>query len=336
MTIKCLCSFGGRTLPRPSDGMVRYVGGQTRILRLRKDISWLELMQKALLICNLVRVLKYQLPGEDLDALVSVFSDEDLQNMMEEWYLLEKRERSQKLRLFLFSNSDLEDAQFALRSIGDESEVQYVVAVNGMDFGLINSSTPLVAVFQQMIYMNWKYELLRGRLVELLSPIPRTPAPLQPFESCQKCNFPEAAVIVTMPAEHLSSLPSTKKVQNKDCEEASSTSSNAFSLLFKRTPREQVELLNHSSKSDDTQRSQIHVSDLLSDVTTEDTVTKSGDNLDDGKMLTPTAELGTAAKPLLADGHTIDNGFSKNQMSKLLPDTNNLISQNYLSTQILS
>uniref|UniRef100_A0A0R0IRI6 PB1 domain-containing protein n=5 Tax=Glycine max TaxID=3847 RepID=A0A0R0IRI6_SOYBN len=145
--MKCLCSFGGRILPRPSDGKLRYVGGQTRIIRLRKDISWQELMQKALPIYNLVHVLKYQLPGEDLDALVSVSSEEDLQNMMEECNLLEDRERSQKLRLFLFSLSDLEDAQFALGSIGGDSQVQYVLAVNAMDFGSINSSTPLGVSF---------------------------------------------------------------------------------------------------------------------------------------------------------------------------------------------
>ena len=133
MMMKFLCSFGGRILPRPCDGKLRYVGGQTRILRIRKDISWQELMQKALQIYNQVHAIKYQLPGEDLDALVSVSSDEDLQNMMEECNHLLDREGSQKLRMFLFSMSDLEDAQFGLSSIGDDSEIQYVVAVNGMD-----------------------------------------------------------------------------------------------------------------------------------------------------------------------------------------------------------
>ena len=140
-------------------------------------------------------------------------------------------------------------------------------------------------------------------------------------------NFPEASVVVTMPEGHPPSLPSTKKVQHKDYEEASFTSSSTFVPSYvdshtnaidlsclhppplpervyysERTPREQVELLNRSSKSDDTHNSQIHVSDLLSDVNPENPVTESGDNLHDGKMLNPTEELGTVAKPLLADG----------------------------------
>ncbi|KAK7313896.1 hypothetical protein VNO77_39101 [Canavalia gladiata] len=480
MMMKCLCSFGGRILPRPSDGKLRYVGGQTRILRIRKDISWQELMQKALLIYNLVHVLKYQLPGEDLDALVSVSSDEDLENMMEECNLLEGKERAQKLRLFLFSMSDLEDAQFALSSIGDDSELQYVVAVNGMDLGSRNSSTPLgvnfsadnlhelnrqtmeremsrVAVesigvsnapwtnksdsslsihssqpvlptssnayetdqlsygdqMKQVGEMSHQYLVHHGlnpttHPVVGETPIPAAPhllnnqgvlnedhhplsglqiqnselptthvkkigdssvkqgndpgnvlssetpssAPSQPIDSCLKKNCPEASVVVTMLEGHLPSIPSTEKVQHQDYEEASSTSSSAFGPAFvdshsnandlsclhppplpkrvyysERTPREQVELLNRSSKSDDTHNSQIHVSDLLSDGNPEDPVTESGDNLHDGKILNPSEELGNAAKTL-PEGHTSDNGFAKPQLSKQLPDTTNLIKSN--------
>ncbi|GFS44830.1 kinase superfamily with octicosapeptide/Phox/Bem1p domain-containing protein [Actinidia rufa] len=132
--VKFLCSFGGKILPRPSDGKLRYVGGETRIIRISKGISWQELMQKMLTIYNQAHVVKYQLPGEDLDALVSVSCDEDLQNMMEEFNLLEDR-GSQKLRMFLFSGSDLDDSQLGLGSVEGDSEIQYVVAVNGMDLG---------------------------------------------------------------------------------------------------------------------------------------------------------------------------------------------------------
>ncbi|XP_062115695.1 uncharacterized protein LOC133829882 [Humulus lupulus] len=135
LKMKILCSFGGKVLPRPSDGKLRYVGGETRIVRIRKDISWQELTQKIFSIYNQTNVIKYQLPGEDLDALVSVSCDEDLQNMMEECSELGTREGSQKLRIFLFSMNDLEDAQFGINSMDGDSEVQYVVAVNGMDLG---------------------------------------------------------------------------------------------------------------------------------------------------------------------------------------------------------
>ncbi|KAF8024408.1 hypothetical protein BT93_F1560 [Corymbia citriodora subsp. variegata] len=140
MSMKVLCSFGGKILPRPSDGKLRYVGGDTRIVRIGKDISWQELVEKMLTIYGQTHVIKYQLPGEDLDALVSVSSDEDLLNMMEECKELDIREGSHKLRIFLFSMSDLEDVDLGIGSTNGESEMQFVVAVNGMDIGLRKSS----------------------------------------------------------------------------------------------------------------------------------------------------------------------------------------------------
>ncbi|XVE67553.1 hypothetical protein DITRI_Ditri08aG0170100 [Diplodiscus trichospermus] len=132
--VKFLCSFGGKILPRPSDGKLRYVGGETRIIRLSRDISWQGLVQQTLAIYNQVHTIKYQLPGEDLDALVSVSCDEDLQNMMEECNVPEEN-GSQKPRIFLFSSSDMEDCQYGLGSVEGDSELQYVVAVNGLDLG---------------------------------------------------------------------------------------------------------------------------------------------------------------------------------------------------------
>ncbi|KAM7278066.1 hypothetical protein ACFE04_005200 [Oxalis oulophora] len=142
--LKFLCSFGGRILPRPSDGKLRFVGGDTRIIRISKDISWQELKQKAIEIYNQTQTIKYQLPDEDLDSLVSVSCDEDLQNMMEECSVLEDG-GSQKPRMFLFSNSDLEDAHFSLGNGEADSEVQFVVAVNGMDLGWRRNSTALAS-----------------------------------------------------------------------------------------------------------------------------------------------------------------------------------------------
>uniref|UniRef100_A0A2P2M006 Uncharacterized protein LOC105121394 n=2 Tax=Rhizophora mucronata TaxID=61149 RepID=A0A2P2M006_RHIMU len=140
--VKFLCSFGGTIMPRPSDGKLRYVGGETRIIRLSKNISWQDLRQKVLAIYNQAYTIKYQLPGEDLDALVSVSCDEDLQNMMEECSVIEDG-GSKKPRMFLFSSNDLEDAQFGLESMEGHSEIQYVVAVNGMDLGSRRNSINL-------------------------------------------------------------------------------------------------------------------------------------------------------------------------------------------------
>lgn len=132
--MKFLCSFGGKILPRPSDGRLRYVGGETHIISIRKDISWEELVKKTLGICSHPHTIKYQLPGEDLDALISVSSDEDLQNMIEEYHGLESHEGSQKLRIFLVPLGESEETSSTEGSAvkQNDPDYQYVVALNGM------------------------------------------------------------------------------------------------------------------------------------------------------------------------------------------------------------
>ncbi|RWR96091.1 Serine/threonine-protein kinase [Cinnamomum micranthum f. kanehirae] len=130
--MKFLCSFGGRILPRPSDGNLRYVGGDTRIITIEKNISWQELRWKTFGICNQLLTIKYQLPGEDLDALISVSSDEDLQNMIEEYHGLEWVEGSKRLRIFLISSSESENGSFDAEHVQSNSEYNYVAAVNGL------------------------------------------------------------------------------------------------------------------------------------------------------------------------------------------------------------
>ncbi|CAJ2666120.1 unnamed protein product [Trifolium pratense] len=132
--IKFLCSFGGKILPRPGDSKLRYVGGETHIISIRKDILWEELMNKTLGICSQPHTIKYQLPGEDLDALISVSSDEDLQNMIEEYHGLESHEGSQKLRIFLVPLGESEETSSteANTVLQNDPDYQYVVALNGV------------------------------------------------------------------------------------------------------------------------------------------------------------------------------------------------------------
>ncbi|XP_062189194.1 uncharacterized protein LOC133892437 isoform X2 [Phragmites australis] len=139
--IKIICSFGGKILPRPSDGKLRYVGGETHIIRINRNISWQELKQKTTAIYNQPHVIKYQLPGEDLDALISVSNDEDLRNMMEECVFLDNGDGSQKLRIFLVSSIDFDDMSFSLGSMDSDSGIQYVAAINGMDGGSVKPSS---------------------------------------------------------------------------------------------------------------------------------------------------------------------------------------------------
>lgn len=123
--VKFMCSFGGKILPRPSDGKLRYVGGETRLVSIGKTFTWMDFANRTLKIFNQPHIIKYQLPGEDLDALISVSSDEDLQNMMEEYDGLEKSDSSLRLRIFLISTNELER-----EGIECMPSTDYVVAVN--------------------------------------------------------------------------------------------------------------------------------------------------------------------------------------------------------------
>ncbi|KAG6587445.1 hypothetical protein SDJN03_16010, partial [Cucurbita argyrosperma subsp. sororia] len=84
-TMKFLCSYGGKILPRQTDGKLRYVGGLTRVLAVDHSVSYSELMVKLVEFCGSSVTLKCQLPGGDLEMLITVRSDEDLANIVEEY-----------------------------------------------------------------------------------------------------------------------------------------------------------------------------------------------------------------------------------------------------------
>lgn len=84
--IKFLYSYGGKILPRRIDGKLRYVGGHTRVLAVDRSISYAELMVKLGELCGSSVTLRCQLPKEDLDVLVTVTSDEELANVIDEYH----------------------------------------------------------------------------------------------------------------------------------------------------------------------------------------------------------------------------------------------------------
>ncbi|KAK3009011.1 hypothetical protein RJ639_013351, partial [Escallonia herrerae] len=101
-TIKFLCSYGGKILPRYPDGKLRYHGGDTRLLAVDRSISFSELVVKLGELCTSSSLtLRCQLPTEDLDALVSITSDEDLANLIEEYDRAASPPSSVKIRAFL-------------------------------------------------------------------------------------------------------------------------------------------------------------------------------------------------------------------------------------------
>ncbi|KAH9330241.1 hypothetical protein KI387_002349 [Taxus chinensis] len=129
---KFLCSYAGKILPRPGDGNLRYIGGETRVVAVRKNAIFQDIMNKLENLFGPSLILKYQLPIQDLDVLVSVTCDEDLQNMKEEYDRYESfccKESCPLLRVFLFPAK-----QIVADSTAENQtlEQRYIDAVNGL------------------------------------------------------------------------------------------------------------------------------------------------------------------------------------------------------------
>ncbi|KAH7365654.1 hypothetical protein KP509_18G039700 [Ceratopteris richardii] len=78
-------------------------------------------------------VMKYQLPNEDLDALISIACDEDVENMMDEYDRLQASEAgSNRLRIFLFSPADYDAVHVTSPVDARNTDQIYMDAINGM------------------------------------------------------------------------------------------------------------------------------------------------------------------------------------------------------------
>lgn len=145
--LRLMCSYGGTIVPRPHDKALCYVGGETRMVVVDRHTSLVSLQHRLALSLLHGRpfTLKYQLPSEDLDSLISVTTDEDLENMIDEYDRTcasnTTSSKSPRIRLFLFSvNSD--GAPPSPHSIGPiisnsaKSDEWFLNALNGA--GLLN------------------------------------------------------------------------------------------------------------------------------------------------------------------------------------------------------
>ncbi|GAA0153552.1 hypothetical protein LIER_37694 [Lithospermum erythrorhizon] len=124
--VKFLCSYGGKIVPRPGDAHLKYIGGETRVLSIPKHISFQDLMKRLSDLVDGEMILKYQLAGEELDALVSVKSDEDIRHMLEECDRCETA-GGPRLRAFLFPAKPL-----VLENVSTEPQQRYIDAINGI------------------------------------------------------------------------------------------------------------------------------------------------------------------------------------------------------------
>ncbi|TVU50596.1 hypothetical protein EJB05_01973 [Eragrostis curvula] len=107
-TVKFVCSYGGKILPRRHDGKLRYVGGHTRVLSVQRSLRFHDLHRKLRELCGWDAVtVRCQLPTEDMDALVSVTSDGDLAGVLDEYDVAAARQdrpsqQQQQLRIRVF------------------------------------------------------------------------------------------------------------------------------------------------------------------------------------------------------------------------------------------
>ncbi|CAI9099193.1 OLC1v1035978C1 [Oldenlandia corymbosa var. corymbosa] len=114
--LRLMCSYGGIFIRR-QQGTLCYAGGETRLVSVDRHSTAASLsaftghLSKTLLD-NRPFQLKYQLPGDDLDTLVSVTTDEDLENMLQEHECFSAPAIASlsysRIRLFLFPVQPME------------------------------------------------------------------------------------------------------------------------------------------------------------------------------------------------------------------------------------
>ncbi|XP_073125843.1 uncharacterized protein [Henckelia pumila] len=133
--VKFMCSYGGKIQPRPHDNQLSYVGGETKILSVDRNVKFATLLSKLVSLSDCDSVsFKYQLPGEDLDALISVTNDDDLEHMMHEYDRLYRvSPKPARLRIFVFSSHG-SSLSSSVRSFGSDDvkseKERFVEALN--------------------------------------------------------------------------------------------------------------------------------------------------------------------------------------------------------------
>ncbi|KAL8135004.1 uncharacterized protein LOC141710993 [Apium graveolens] len=133
--LRVMCSYGGHIIPRPHDKTLCYVGGETRMVVMERLSSLSDLSSRLsrTLLHGRHFHLKYQLPNEELDSLVSISNDEDLENMIEEYDRIASASsmKSLRIRLFLFLAKPETTASMGNLLNDAKSETWFVDALNG-------------------------------------------------------------------------------------------------------------------------------------------------------------------------------------------------------------
>lgn len=133
--LRLMCSFGGHIMPRPHDRALTYSSGETRLVVVdrRSSLASLRSRLSSMLLSGRSFTLKYQLPNEDLDSLVTIATDEDLENMIEEYDRATSSaatSATHRIRLFLFANKLETAATMGSLLNSTKSETWFVDALN--------------------------------------------------------------------------------------------------------------------------------------------------------------------------------------------------------------
>ncbi|CAA2956686.1 uncharacterized protein LOC111410690 [Olea europaea subsp. europaea] len=146
--VKFTCSYGGQIHPRPNDNQLSYIGGETKILSVDRNIKFSSLLSKLVGLCDSDNIsFKYQLPGEDLDALISVTNDDDLEHMMHEYDRLYRvSPKPSRLRIFIFTSPD-QSTNSSVQSFGsDDPKSEKERFVEALNSGPVMTAPPVAAV----------------------------------------------------------------------------------------------------------------------------------------------------------------------------------------------
>lgn len=79
-----MVSYGGEIRRCPGGGQPRYVGGEHRVIRVSRSVSLEELRPRLAALASCFDVcIQYVLPGEGLDALRDVLTEDDLRDVLD-------------------------------------------------------------------------------------------------------------------------------------------------------------------------------------------------------------------------------------------------------------
>lgn len=132
--VRLMCSYGGKFVPRPHDKSLCYVGGDTRLIVFRRHTSFRELcllISSTLFLHDRNFILKYLIPGQELENLISIVSDEDLHLLIQEYDLVMSSMSTLKpsrLRMFLFFCDAEAEADISIYDA--KKETWFVDAIN--------------------------------------------------------------------------------------------------------------------------------------------------------------------------------------------------------------